>query len=171
KMPQDKAIHLFHKNLEMITGRITDPAHQALIDTAFAAKPTAPMTPGELEAHISTTLDPLKKALADADAAAWAATQTPAPSPADLTKKQTELKDKKDKAYKDSMRERLAQEFAVPEFVVADSNWGDESNHYLFVIAPDPLTGEVCMWQKSVIGGRMIRMEDKWLDARWDVSQ
>ena len=44
-------------------------------------------------------------------------------------------------------------------------------NQQLFVIAPDPLTGEPRMWMKSVVGGKMSKVDEKWLTSDWYVDQ
>ena len=40
-------------------------------------------------------------------------------------------------------------------FVIADTSWGDGSEKFVQVVAPDPVTGEARLWQKSTTTGKM----------------
>jgi hypothetical protein len=170
KLPKDRAVYLFDKQMEAAVNRVKTDAEKDLIRAEFGARPTADMTPAELEAHIASKLDAAKAAVADRKAAEWAAKQDAPPDAAALSAKKSELKTGQDELFKNIATRTMAEELGVPEFVVADPNWGSEGDHNLFVIAPDPLTGEPRMWQKSVMGGGLWPLGDDWLKANWRVE-
>ena len=170
-LSKDRCIYLYDKQLERVVGfGRTDP-EKALVRAAFANRPNRDMTPAELEAHISQELDAFKAAIAQRKLDDWKAKQKTPPAPVDEQKKKTALRAAEDAQFKNIVARDLVPELGAPEFVVADSNWGDETEHRYFVIAPDPLTGEPRMWQKSVTDGSLWPMEDKWLAANWTVDQ
>ena len=58
-----------------------------------------------------------------------------------------------------------------PAFVIADTNWGDGSEKFVQVVAPDPVTGEARLWQKSTTTGKMTPMDDDWVSDGWSVQK
>jgi hypothetical protein len=64
----------------------------------------------------------------------------------------------------------LLKELNYPEFVLADTNWGDARGHTLLVVAPDPSspTGELRLWKKDAFTGKMTREDDKWVNNDWE---
>jgi hypothetical protein len=69
--------------------------------------------------------------------------------------------------FKDRMQEKLVQEFSDPQIVLADTNWGDAETHTFFVVAPDPISGEPMMWEKTDPPGSMEKLDGDWLQASW----
>ena len=170
KLPRDRAVYLYDKQMEATLNQVSTDAERNLVRAAFGNRPTTDMTPAELESHISTQLDAVKTARADAAAQAWASAQTTAPSATELNAKKLAEKTAQDERFTKLATRTLTQELGVPEFVVADPNWGSEGDHNLFVIAPDPLTGEPKLWQKSVMSGGLWPLGDDWLKANWRVE-
>lgn len=167
KLPADRAAYLYGKRIDAVLPWAADDAERDLIKAAHATPPSVDMTPAELEAYISTKLDPWKTASVNRKANEWTANQTPLPAPSEVTKKKADLLAAENASQKNRMAGMMAAELGAPEFVIADSNWGSERDKTLFVIAPDPLTGEPRMWQKSAVNGGLYPMDNKWLDTNW----
>jgi len=68
----------------------------------------------------------------------------------------------------EEMQGELVAALPMPEIKIADTNWGDNESHTFFVMAPDPLTGELILWKKDEIKGTMVPAGDNWSDAKWD---
>ena len=167
KMPKAKAGYLYDRYMDKFAGVYKTKRALPKLTAAFANRPTADMTPRELAVHVSTQVEAFKREMAKNDRDDWAKPQAKKPDKAQLSDWFKKRKAEYDKYFSDTVKSDLATEMAVPEFVIADTNWGDEGNHQLFVIAPDPLTGEPDLWSKSVIGGKLSQVDDRWLKAEW----
>ncbi|MBE1283393.1 MAG: hypothetical protein GJ676_08765 [Rhodobacteraceae bacterium] len=170
-LPKDRCVYLYDRQMESFVGRARTDGERDLVKAAFANRPDRDMTPAELEAHISTNLDAFKTAVTQRKLDAWKAGLSAPPSADDERDKKNALRADEDSLFKNLVTRDMIPDLGAPEFIVADSNWGDGSDHYYFVIAPDPLTGEARMWQKSVTGGQLWPMGDKWLNTKWVVDQ
>jgi hypothetical protein len=67
----------------------------------------------------------------------------------------------------DSVDTALVNSMDMPEIVVADSNWGGPEGQILFVVAPDPSTGDLKMWKKDKFSGKLTPLGKNWEDANW----
>lgn len=170
-LPTERAVYLFDKQMEHAMQMTWTDAERDAVRAVWGDRPTAPMTPAQLETHIATKLDAVRTLAADRRANDWATKQTTPPTPEALADKKTEMKTSEEKNGRDATARTLIKDLGVPEFVVADPNWGDEADHRQFVIAPDPITGEVRLWQKTVMSGELYPMDDKWLQANWRLDQ
>ena len=61
----------------------------------------------------------------------------------------------------------IIQDEGAPEFIIADSNWGSSTSHTFFVVAPDPIKGEMAMFEKTIPPGSLRRSDRDWTDAEW----
>ncbi len=75
----------------------------------------------------------------------------------------------KPESAKDTMSALMVQDLGCPEIVIADSNWGDSEDHTFFVVAPDPVSGQPVLWQKTEPPGSMRILDPKWIDDKWAV--
>ena len=73
--------------------------------------------------------------------------------------------------FANRMQEKLVEEMSEPQIVLADTNWGSAESHTFFVIAPDPVSGEPMMWQKTDPPGKMRKLGGKWLQASWGLLE
>ena len=46
---------------------------------------------------------------------------------------------------------------------------GDSEDHTFFVVAPDPVSGQPVLWQKTEPPGSMRILDPKWIDDKWAV--
>ena len=60
-----------------------------------------------------------------------------------------------------------------PEFVIADTNWGDDTGEerIVHIVAPDPMTGEPKLWEKREPGGSMEPADDDWINGNWAATK
>ncbi|WP_095587958.1 hypothetical protein [Actibacterium ureilyticum] len=61
----------------------------------------------------------------------------------------------------------IAAAAAPPTVTVADTNWGDATQDVMFVMAPDPRTGELQLWKQYNPPGNLVPMGEDWVDAGW----
>lgn len=149
-IPVKQAQQLFDRQIAWLEKQVTrTSARNALKAGVQAHRPTAPVTPKALEDAITAATDSCLNLAtagrADPDA-------------------------QKDE-YKGTMtaqnRNELMLELGVPQFVIADTNWGSQDDHTYFVVAPDPVSGEPTMWIKTVPPGTLSPAGRDWVDAKW----
>jgi hypothetical protein len=175
KMPAEQAAKLFDKQVGDIISEWGNPDDKALKE-ALKKRPTKEMTPKELSNHVKKSVEKLRKAEAKNRAEAYvkkAIKDGMKYKGKPITKKDVgwiaKRFDKKlDAAAEAEFDKMLMKEFKPPEVVVADSNWGGPDNQILFVIAPDPKTGDLRMFEKDAFSGEMTPIKDNWVDATWD---
>jgi hypothetical protein len=61
----------------------------------------------------------------------------------------------------------LKELYADTQFVIADTNWGDATEKYLHVVAPDPSTGAPKLYKKAAFAGTMEPAEAAWVGGEW----
>ncbi len=136
--------------------------------------PTAETSPAEMRTAIMAAYsDYLDKVSAD-DAAGWQADEVAAGRP--CTNAQRDAKAVTVRQGHVAMMDAWLSNTAarvtpLPQFTVADSNWGDAEGRTEFVIAPDPMTGEPRMWSKSLPSGEMHLTGADWEDTMWYENQ
>jgi hypothetical protein len=166
KMPADKAARMFEDQLK----DFADGAEQDERDLLVAAlknRPTVDMTPAEVKAKIETEMQSYRDAVAQKRADKYVADNEPA---ADNPRKAYIVQFYKDQVrdqIKASVDTALVNSMDMPEIVVADSNWGGPEGQILFVVAPDPSTGDLKMWKKDKFSGKLTPLGKNWEDANW----
>jgi len=75
------------------------------------------------------------------------------------------------KFFQEKLQEKMVQEMSEPQIVLADTNWGDAESHTFFVVAPDPISGEPMMWEKTDPPGSMRKLGGDWLQTEWAFMQ
>ena len=146
----ERAAYLFDQQVANAAAAEPDDACKILIlDGARASRPTAAMKPVGLAAAMEGALS------AWYDEKAKAAT--------DQAKKKEELK----ASTANALKAALILDLGAPEFVIADTNWGDERSHTFFVVAPDPTTGDPMLWEKETPPGLLTPAGRDWVDCEW----
>ena len=69
--------------------------------------------------------------------------------------------------FEAQLQRKLVEDFSDPQIVLADTNWGDAESHVFFVVAPDPISGEPMIWQKTDPPGSMRQLGSDWLQTDW----
>ncbi|MGQ0566405.1 MAG: hypothetical protein ACT4OK_15230 [Gemmobacter sp.] len=171
KIPADKALEMFMKEMQpKVDNAKTEDLKTAYGDGITAHKPTAEMTPAELETAIKKATKTANAARGKADADAWKKGKTDkgeTVTDEDYTKKLAEETAAWEKAVTGPLLSRMMADLGAPEFVLADTNWGSGADHTFFVVAPDPTTGEPALWQKTVPPGTLTKATRDWIDAEW----
>ncbi|MBL4806965.1 MAG: hypothetical protein JKY31_06700 [Rhodobacteraceae bacterium] len=162
--------YLFHNGPQVRE----ETAGYALIVTAQAMRPTEPMIPKKLKGLIDKALAPIEAYISTAGADKWKKDQIAGgvtPSTEDYKKELEKAKEAAKKVMDDMFSNNAINTLGSPEFVIADTNWGDGRSHIYFVIIPDPVTGEPKMFQRSEPDGKLSALPDNWLDTNWTVTQ
>jgi len=167
----DRAAWLFDQAIQNEAAAEKDPALKELIETEAAKRrPKAAMKPAALTTAIEQTLDAYHAKTAESQANTWKSTEQAAGhaiDPAALTKKQADIKKALNERTQVGAKNALMKDMGAPEFVIADSNWGDARDHTFFVIAPDPTTGEPLLWEKTEPPGTLRPAGREWVDKEW----
>jgi len=146
----ERAQYLYDKMVADMIAKAPDQDNQPILERdAPLHRPTAGMTPAQLEAAFALGCDAYLVAESnDYD---------------DSAEMLIKLRD----SAKANAKGPVMQDLGGPEFVIADTNWGNSESHTFFVIAPDPTTGEPRMWEKAVPPGTLSAPGRDWVDAEW----
>lgn len=168
-LPVEKVVVLFHKLLDKQATSYAAYGDRNKIKDMHNNPPKTAMRPKEIEDYIAEVLEPVMEANAKRRAATWAKDREDPPSSQQLADKELSMKQAQLTKLGKNTSDVLAENLPMPEFVIADANWGDATDHTLFVIAPNPVTGTPAMWKKSVMTGKLTLMDDRYLNADWGV--
>ncbi|MEL6466558.1 MAG: hypothetical protein AAFQ58_16450 [Pseudomonadota bacterium] len=173
--PLEKTVHLFEVQMKRVIATMPTPEIADMVRLNMLNVPTYPMTPQQLNDHIETQMANAHDAIAQRDAEAWKerriAAGKPAPSPARMANEKTRYETKSKQRQERAMGAALVEELGAPTVVIADSNWGDANDHNNFVIAPDPVSGDLKLFSQSVLTGELQMMGDDWLKADWQKEE
>jgi hypothetical protein len=181
-LPVDRAQYLFDQAITPVSEAEkkkpdANPDWLKLLDDGSKAhRPTAAMKPKALDDAIQAALKPYQHAVSQKKADDWkhaeeSATPPRPVAPAKLAEKLAEFEKAAATRSQKMTQASLAQNMAAPQFVVADSNWGDARSHTVFVVAPDPTTGEAKLWQRTDPPGSLWPMDKGWLNTHWDTVE
>ena len=171
KLPPSKAAYLFDKEItKIIDSWQPSNEERKMLDEARTKAPTTEMTPDELAKHIDATLEEMKKIRSKRFTDSWKKREEKGGKTISDEQYQKELAEWK-KAFDDKLSNStdtvLAQELGAPEFVVADTNWGNKDGHTYFVIIADPKTGKPRMMSKQMPSGELSDLPEKWANTGW----
>ena len=170
EMPLGKVQSLYQAQIRQLSSWAWEhPAEQALLTQALARVPTTAMTPGALATLIDTETAAFRDAVTTRRADEWKAAEIAEGRTVDAAAydaRKAEIAEEEEDSVSQATAGTLADAFPLPEVVIADTNWGDGGSHTLFVIAPDPRTGELQLWKKDVVTGR-LSIADDYQDANW----
>lgn len=157
---------LYDKQLNAILAKAPNSDRAGLVK-ALANKPTTAMKPAALAAKVQSEVTAYLAADAQRRADDYVKEREPT---ADAPRKavilayfQNAVKDE----LKGDVAATVASAFAMPEVVVADTNWGTSQDQTYFVVAGDPITGELIFWKKEVISGKMTPLGKNWTEGPW----
>lgn len=172
ELSADRAAFMFDQEVERTLDGQSDNDLKTLIRTGAKAKrPSGPMKPAALARALKEAMEAYHDAVADKRAKSWEEEEKKKPGrtvdPTEVTKKKGELKDAFDKNAENSAKSMMIRAMGAPEFVIADTNWGDSRSHTFFVVAPDPTTGEPTLWKKEDPPGSLTPAGRDWVDAPW----
>ncbi|MEP4196229.1 MAG: hypothetical protein ABJL99_11420 [Aliishimia sp.] len=169
-LPLDRVLYMFEEDLQGFTRRDKDDKKKAIIAKVRAKAPTSALKPAAYKALVTQEF---AKARAEVDADLWKAKQK-ADTGADPTPQQAaqyldEQTEKHKKKSEQIAATRLVNDLDVPEFTIADTNWGSGGRHDFFVIAPDPATGKPQLYLKSDPPGTLIPQpkDNEWVAKSW----
>ncbi|MEX0971041.1 MAG: hypothetical protein WD046_11420 [Paracoccaceae bacterium] len=165
---------LFDKQLDTMEGWDLFSGGAALLAEARIKRPTTAMKPAEIKAHVDTVTKDLRDYMASERAKAWKKKQEDAGkvvNNAALNAKIEYFKGVVGTWSDDEFSNNIIDNLEPPQFVIADTNWGDKDGHTYFVVIPDPITGEAKMFKKQEPSGKLTALEDKWINTAWQVAE
>ncbi|MEM1428883.1 MAG: hypothetical protein AAGG09_05450 [Pseudomonadota bacterium] len=165
ELPLAECVALFEEEVQRLAAAWQ--LEPAAIDTALAQRPTSAMKPAAIKAHVSTVMEDARKAQESEDLAEWEGKQNPAPTAAKKEEKRKLIEEDTRQAMTNGIDTALVDRFDPPEVVLADTNWGGPTGQVLFVLAPDPSTGALRLWEKNDGTGKLTPCKDVWADAKW----
>ncbi len=167
----DRAAWMFDQEIAKVAKAEKDSALKARIEAGARAKrPTAAMKPAALETAIKEALADYQDAAAGVAADSWKQSETAKghpPAPTAVADKKRTVKEARIAGVATSTKNAMIRDMGAPEFVIADTNWGDARDHTFFVVAPDPTTGEPQLWMKTEPPGALRPAPREWVDAEW----
>lgn len=174
KLPAEQAAKVFEDQIRAAMEGKPDGERDLLV-AALKNRPTVEMTPAEIKAKIATELAAWRDVAAERrlDAALHEANKEqvakglPPFGPDIKAANMQSFKDMVENEIKGEADVALMKELQPPEIVIADSNWGGPENQVFFVAAPNPVTGELTMWKKTMPGATMVPLGKNWADADW----
>ena len=174
KLPKEQARALFESQLSEHLGKGSD-AEAALLLQALKNAPTAEMTPKEVADKVELELAAWKEAVAQRELDEWFEQnnkELKAKGKAELAPHEKAgylqwFRDRKEGEVKAAAAEALSNAIDLPEVVIADTNWGGSDHQIFFVMRPDPLTGELAMYRKDAVSGKLTPADAGWSDATY----
>ena len=171
-IPAERAAYMVEKQLRSLSANAKGAEKKALDDAILAHRPTTALKPAALKAFIETATADYVKEVAKAQADTWKAEEKVKNSGTDPTDEEyTKKVDAVKKATKEELdvvaMNLLMADLEVPQFMVADTNWGSGQDHVFFVIAPDPATGDAQMFRRNDPGGKLTPVTEDWVKTNW----
>lgn len=169
----ERAGWLFDQELKKSIDAETDPTLKAELEKGAKAKrPTAAMKPADLARAVKEAADAYHDLVAEKRANDWKSAEENATPPRPVTdiklsEKKTKIKGDFAEQAEIGAKSLLIRDMGAPEFVIADTNWGSCNNHTVFVICPDPTTGEPLLWKKVEPPGSLRPAGREWVDDDW----
>lgn len=170
-IPVEKATLMVEKQLRSLAKNASGDAKKALEDAILVHRPTTAVKPAALKALMKTACTDYVNAVAKAEADAWKKKETEKnggePSIDAYNEKVAEWKKNAEKRVENASSTVLVADLDAPQFVLADTNWGDPRTRTLFVLCPDPETGKPKMYQRKDPGGELTTLGEDWLKTNW----
>lgn len=170
-IPVEKAALMVERQLQSLAKNASDLAKEALENAILVHRPTTPLKPAALKALMKTACADYVNAVAKAKADAWKEMEKDKsgvePDTVAYDKKVAEWKKNADGWVENASLNILVSDLDAPQFVIADSNWGDPRTRTMFVLCPDPETGQPKMFERADPGGKLRPMGEDWLKTNW----
>ncbi len=169
-LTDEKAIEIMREFFISLRHWDSAGSRAGLINTAEQQGPGGAVAPPALKTRIISVCSAYLDALALQQANLWVSNEAAAGTVhtnAERDTKAATLRSSFSKALEGMASAAAVREIATPSVTIADSNWGDAAGKTLFVMAPDPMSGQLIMWSQSLPSGSMTPLGEKWVDAGW----
>ena len=146
----DKTGYLFDRIARNVAGDVPDGFDQVkrkLEEALAARRPDAGKTPEEIKALIDQAIHDTRPHYPNGNEDVW----------------ENYLKN----AGAGKVQTEVLRDAGVQDFVIADTNWGSATDHTFLVVAPDPLSGEMAMFLKTVPPGSLSPADGSWSSSKW----
>lgn len=145
-------------------------ARRTMVENAIGGGVGSGLTPQQVDAAIIAALQPYLTQLCLDQADFWRQQELAAGNTcttADRDAHAATIRPDWENRIRNDATSGLTAVLPPPMVTIADTNWGDASHDVVFVIAPDPRTGEAQLWKQYNPPGNLVPMGEKWVDARW----
>lgn len=166
----EEAASIYHAHMMGLAEGAAQDERDLLI-AALKKAPKIPLTPAELKAAMAEGMKDFNAALAQKRADTWVAEKEPDANGPRKAHILGFFADRAKAAADARITDTLVNAIEVPEVVLADSNWGGPAGQTYFVARPDPISGELMMWEKDVFTGRLKPLGKNWEDASWNTVE
>lgn len=150
-------------------------SRQPLVDRALRGGPgVSGLTPARLQVHLIASLSDYLDQCALDSANQWFQTEVRAGrvrTEADRDARRDSQRTKFVRTLEGMILTATMGEISIPSVTVANANWGNAEYDVDFVMAPNPMTGELIMWKKYRPSGDMRPAGKKWTDAGWQIVE
>lgn len=171
KLPVDQAVFIFEREMNAMAAGESGPAKEALLQAIRTGRPTAEMTPAEVDAAIKQATTAYIDLKVAADVERWKkglkAKSAPDPTEEEIEKEKTKRRASREERVANDARNRLCKDLAVPELVICDTNWGGPDSKVLIVAAPDPITGDPMLFKRTEPPGTLKPVDKNWIEGSW----
>ncbi len=169
-IPKERAVFMYEQEIAKILNEGYSADATTELARVIKEPPTGDVTAKGLDDHLKAKLGTFEDIVAKSVADSWKEKKDVPPgtvSTADYEKHKAEAKKGNEEYREGQRRSMMIERMEAPQFVIADTNWGDGDSHQHFVIAPDPVTGDIGLWSKDSSSGTMSKMGDDWVSASW----
>lgn len=167
KLPAAQAAAMFDEQLQALAAGAEQDERDLLI-AALKNRPTLEMTPAELQAKVATESQAYRDAIALKRRDTFVANDAPTATNADKASYLVFYQNQVSGEIKAASDTYLINKIDVPEVVIGDVNWGGPEGQSLFIVAPDPVTGDLVLWEKDKFSGKIKLLDKNWADGPWD---
>lgn len=168
-LTQDKAGEIAREMQKEMLSWDNDAGRRPLLEAALRG-PFRNLTPKQMKDQVVPATVPWTDAVAQVRTNDWVADETAKgapPTPAAIAAELAKWKSQYAKWAEGAFMGASAKEIPMPKVTFADSNWGDATRDVRFVMAPNPVTGELVMWEQEIPSGAMSLSGADWVDAGW----
>lgn len=169
-LPEHEVLDACRATIDSIKGWDPSGPRRTMLENAIGNGVGADMTPQQVDTAIMAALQPYLTQLCLDQANFWRQQELAAGNTcteADRDAHAVQIRPNWESRISSGAVGGLAAVTAPPTVTVADTNWGDAEQDVMFVMAPDPRTGEMQLWKQYNPPGNMVPMDEDWVDAGW----
>ncbi len=167
----EKAAYIFDKTMTDYADSRLEELREPLLTAIKSLRPTTPLKPAQLDTLIKSATAEFTNKVVEHSERIWKEglkkDGKPDPTVDEVEKHKVSSRKSVEVNVANISRNALCKALAVPEIVLADTNWGGPGSQTLFIVAPDPITGDPMMFERIEPPGTLTPLGKDWLDQNW----